>query len=103
MSLKKQFNKDKTKCKVTFRIGKDIAKDIDSASLVGDFNNWNATANEMNKLKKDGSFSIIIELDASKEYLFRYLLNGNVWINEPEADAQIPTPYGDSENSVIKL
>ena len=38
MSVKKQFIKTKPVCKVTFTID---AKDATSASVVGDFNNWN--------------------------------------------------------------
>lgn len=103
MSVKKQFLKNKDVCKVTFRISKEIGKNYAKACLVGDFNNWNAKKHAMKKLKTDGSFSILVELETGNEYQFRYLLDGKVWLNEPEADKQVVSPFGDSENSVISL
>jgi 1,4-alpha-glucan branching enzyme len=103
VSIKKQYFKTKDICKVTFKIPKEIGKDFKSASLVGDFNNWDHSAHKMKKLKKDGSFSTIVELDNSKEYQFRYLLDGKHWTNESDADKHVTTHFGDSENSVLKV
>ncbi len=103
MSIKKQYFKTKDVCKVTFRIPKEIGNDFKKASLVGDFNNWDHSAHKMKKLKKDGSFSIIVELEKGREYQFRYLLNGEQWTNEADADKHVTTPFGDSENSVLNL
>ena len=44
-----------------------------------------------------------IELPAGNEYQFRYVSDNNVWFNEPEADKQALTIFGNSENSVIIL
>ena len=49
----------------------------------------------------DGSSSIELVLETGKEYQFRYLCDGQTWLNEPEADKQNITHYGDSKNSVI--
>jgi len=50
-----------------------------------------------------GSFSIVIDLENSKEYEFKYLLDENVWLNDDSADNQVTTPFGDSSNSVVSV
>jgi hypothetical protein len=56
----------------------------------------------MNALK-DGSFSLSADLETGRSYQFRYLLDGNMWINDESADAYQPSGFGDSQNSVINL
>jgi len=56
----------------------------------------------MKKLKS-GAFTTTLDLETGKEYQFRYLLDKKIWENERDADKLIPTPYGDSENSVIVI
>ncbi|NLT50553.1 MAG: glycoside hydrolase [Ignavibacteria bacterium] len=102
MAIKKQYLKSKPICKVTFRIPGEVAKDNKTASLVGDFNSWNPKKTKMEKLKKDGAFSVVLELDTAKEYQFRYLLDKDIWMNESEADGHILNEFG-TENSVIKI
>ena len=53
------------------------------------------------KKKKDGSFSIEIELEKGKEYQFRYLLDGKHWENDWAADKYIPAPFSHTDNSVV--
>ena len=103
MALKKKYLKKKPVCKVTFTIPGEIGKKFKTASVLGNFNQWDVNANTMRKLKKDGSFSTTIDFDKGKEYKFRYLLDGEQWFNEPDADDQILTHFGDSKNSVIKI
>lgn len=103
MAIKKQYLKTKDVCKATFKLSTENADGAETAALVGDFNNWNALAHPMKRLKKDGSFSITIELGKDEQYEFRYLLDGHRWCNDPEADGSVPTIYGDSENSVITI
>ena len=100
MAIKKQYLKSKPICKVTFRIPGEVAKEHKNASLVGDFNSWNPKQTKMTKLKKDGSFSVILELEKDKEYQFKYMLDKDTWINESEADKLIHNEYG-TDNSVI--
>jgi 1,4-alpha-glucan branching enzyme len=101
MSIKKKYLKNKSICRVTFEL--PLADSgIRDAHLVGEFNAWSRSAHPM-KLRKNGLFSTTLDLDKGKEYQFRYLLAGSIWKNEPQADKSIPTPYGDSDNSVIVL
>jgi 1,4-alpha-glucan branching enzyme len=98
--IKKQYLKSKEVCKVTFKIPPEIVESAKSVNIVGEFNNWSFSANPMKKLKS-GDFKTIIDLENGKEYQFRYLLDNDNWKNESEADKFVPSPYGDSENSVI--
>ena len=101
MSLQKKYSKKHNLCRVKFTVPAEIAKDFKTANLLGDFNNWDLHADKMRKSAKDGSFSITKELETGREYSFRYLLNGEHWINEPDADKHVLTHFGDSENSVV--
>jgi 1,4-alpha-glucan branching enzyme len=102
MSIKKQFLKSKPVCKVSFKLTKDQVKEAGKVNLVGDFNNWNESADELKPLK-DGSFSQTLELESGREYQFRYLVDGETWINDEEADGYISSGLGDSQNAIIAL
>lgn len=100
MSLKKSFSKDKKKCTVTFTVSAEAARGAQKINIAGDFNSWSSTATPLEP-KKDGSFSVKIELDADKEYQFRYLLDDCKWENDWAADKYIPAPYSNADNSVV--
>lgn len=102
MSIKKQFLKSKPVCKVTFRISEEMGNSAGTAHVVGEFNNWNFSSTPMKKLK-NGAFTATLDLEKGREYQFRYLLDKKSWENDADADKFIPTPYGDSKNSVIVL
>ena len=100
--IKKQYLKTKRMCKVTFILPNTIAGNADSVCIVGDFNNWNNTANPMKKNKIKG-FTATLELEPDREYQFRYLINGSKWENDPNADKYVQSPFEDSENSVVSI
>ncbi len=102
MSIKKQYLKSKPLCKVTFRISEEIGNTVGSAHLVGEFNNWDVYSTPMKKLKK-GAFTATLNLEKGREYQFRYLLDNQNWENDASADKFVPSPFGDSENSVIAI
>lgn len=102
MSIKKQFLKTKPICKVTFRVPEEIGNSTKTAHVVGEFNGWSFLATPMRKLKS-GAFTTTLDLELGREYQFRYLLDKKNWQNDADADNFVPTPYGDSENSVIVL
>ena len=52
--------------------------------------------------KKDGSFSCDVQLPKNTEHEFKYRVNENIWLDEPEADKQNPNMFG-GNNSVIIL
>lgn len=100
MSIQKQYLKTKPVCKVTFIIPKDMAGSAGEVFLVGEFNNWDITSHPM-KRRKDGDFNLTLSLEKGREYQFRYLLDGNVWENDNEADKYVKSPYADCDNSVV--
>ena len=102
MSITKKFLKSKPICKVTFKLSKDQVNGAESVNIVGDFNEWDKTASAMKALK-NGGFSATMDLDQGKEYQFRYLLDGQNWMNDEEADKMAATPFNDAQNSVIEL
>ena len=100
MGLKKQYLKSKPECKVTCTLPKSEAQNAQKVTVVGEFNNWDTNANPMKKMK-DKTFSASFTLKKGHEYQFRYLVNEESWENDKAADKYVPTPYGDSQNSVI--
>lgn len=95
--LKKQYLKSKPICKVTFYT--PAAIEAETVYLVGDFNDWNETATPMEPLK-DGRFKATLDLEANREYQFRYLVNQAEWHNDWEADKYVPNPFS-GDNSVV--
>ncbi len=100
MSVTKQYLKSRPVCKVTFRLPAEAAGDAEKVSLMGDFNNWDEQATPLDQLKS-GEYKTILELEPGKEYQFKYLINGEKWENDWDADKYVPNPYGDGENSVV--
>jgi 1,4-alpha-glucan branching enzyme len=98
MAIKKQFLKSKPVCKVTFILD---AKEANNASVVGSFNNWNAEATPLKKLR-NGSFKGTVDLEASNSYEFRYLVDG-AYVNEEHADSFVWNDFAGTENSVLTV
>ncbi|MHB1048593.1 MAG: isoamylase early set domain-containing protein [Bacteroidota bacterium] len=103
MAITKKYSHDKKVCQLIFTLPKEICENFDEISVVGDFNNWDHHQHKFSQNNADGTSSIEVILETGKEYQFRYLCDGEVWLNEPDADRQDLTPYGDAKNSVIVL
>jgi len=103
MGIIKKYSEDKSICRVTFTLSKELSDNFDQVSLVGDFNDWDIHRIKFTRNTPEGSFTAEHDLVAGKEYQFRYLGNGHIWLNEPEADSHVLTHFGDSENSVLKV
>ncbi len=101
MSLKKQFNEKKSVCKVTFNLANNAAVSAQKAHLTGDFNGWDIESIPMKK-NKGGGFSVSIDLEKGHEYQFKYLIDGNLWLNENDADKHVSNEY-QGENSVVEV
>ena len=102
MGIRKQFLKSRPACKVTFKIPENVSNAAKKAHVVGEFNDWSTSATPMRRMK-NGAFSATLELPTGRAYQFRYLLGQSHWENDPDADDYLPTPFGDSLNSVISL
>jgi len=99
MSFKKQFLKSKPVCKVSFRLDAAEASGAKKVQLLGDFNNWDKSAEPMTALKSN-DFTATLELEAGKEFQFRYLIDGTEWKNDSQADSYVSNSFGE-ENSVV--
>ncbi len=99
MSFKKQFLKSKPVCKVSFRLDAAEASGAKKVQLLGDFNNWDKSTEPMTALKSN-DFTATLELEAGKEFQFRYLIDGSDWKNDSQADYVLANSFGE-ENSVI--
>lgn len=98
--MKKRFLKTKPVCKVTFELPPTAANGAHKVALVGDFNGWDAESSLM-KRRKDGYYSITLDLPTNQEYQFRYLIDGGCWENDWNADRYQPNSIDDCENSVV--
>lgn len=99
--LKKEYLKNKPSCKVTFSLPAETIEGVSEVQILGDFNNWNREQGIKMKSAKAG-FETTLELAAGRYYEFRYLLDGNIWTNDPAADDYHATPFG-VYNSVVKV
>ena len=100
MSLKKTFSSDGKKCTVVFNVNPNAAANAEKVFLVGEFNSWDETSIPMKK-GPDGSFSVRKQLETNREYQFRYLLDGKIWINDWKADKYIRSELANDDNSVV--
>ena len=97
--LKKNYTKKGQICRVTFKDPNE--ENYKTAVLVGDFNNWNIKACPMKRLK-GGSFSVTVSLEAGHSYRFRYVLDGDTWVNDHDADSYIANEHG-SDDSIVTV
>lgn len=97
--LKKCYSKTGQSCRVTFKLPAEAGGK--TAFLCGEFTDWEAEAKAMKPLK-NGGFSITLSLPANQSYRFRYLLDGERWENDWEADGYAPNKFG-SEDSILIL
>jgi 1,4-alpha-glucan branching enzyme len=102
MSTTKKYLKSKPVCKVTFKLPKEAAKGAKKVAIVGEFNEWSKKKNQMKALK-DGSFTTTLDLEVGNEYQYRFLLDGEVWENDWNAEKYVPTGVSLEENSVVAV
>jgi hypothetical protein len=49
---------------------------------------------------RGGEYAVTVLLPKGREYQFKYLIDGNSWVNENEADKLVPNEF-QTENSVV--
>lgn len=89
--LKKTYNKSGRSCRVTFKVPAEI--EAETVALLGEFNAWDAERHLLKK-RKDGSHSLTISLGAGSDYRFRYLLDGERWVNDEAPDHVVFNGFG---------
>ncbi len=95
--LQKTYFKTKDYCKVKFSFSPELAETVEILGLNSDWQN----AIIMSK-KKDGSFNAEVNLPKGSTHEFKYLVDNALWLNEPEADAEVPNAFGGS-NSMVSI
>ena len=71
-------------------------------NLVGEFNEWDTMSTPMTRERADANWKAIVELETGRRYRFRYLVDGEEWLNDWYADDFVENPYG-SDDSVVDL
>jgi hypothetical protein len=97
-----QAEKAAAKTKVTFELPKEAVENAETVAVLGDFNQWDIQKGIELKKQKDGSFKTAVELEAGRNYQYRFLIDGQRWENAWNAEAYEPTPFG-TYNSVVKV
>jgi 1,4-alpha-glucan branching enzyme len=95
MMLKKKYFKTKDECEVTFEFEGDA---VESVALVSESNDWKPV--EMKKRKKDGIYFAKLRLPNQGQFQYRYLVDGQNWVNDDAADAYVTNEFG-SQNSIV--
>lgn len=103
--LKKKYIRTRKAVKVSFEIPvAELPEGLEIATihLVGDFNGWQPNGAELHYLKR-GAFTVTVELEPGREYQYRYLINGEHWYNDWQADRYADNGYGNDNCCVLTL
>jgi len=71
-----------------------------NVDVVGDFNNWTPGANPMTA--GAAGWTCTLTVPVGKRYRFRYVLDGQRWENDWEADDYVDNDHG-GQDSVVDL
>lgn len=95
--LRKTFLADGKRCRVTFRAPAEW--NASEVRVLGDFNDWDGARHPLVR-RKSGGFSRTIQLEAGRTYRFRYVLDGDRWVNDDLADGYVSNPFGSTDGIV---
>jgi 1,4-alpha-glucan branching enzyme len=84
--------------RVTFELPASIG--AERVCLVGSFNAWARERTPLRQTGPDGSWRVTLDLDTGREHQFRYVIDGDRWVTDVNADALVANGYG-SSNSVV--
>jgi len=97
MGLEKRPSAQAGTVTVVFRVPPEAA--ATSAALLGEFSDWSPVAMDSSA---DGGYEAAVDLRSGSTYRFRYLLDGERWVNDWAADGYVANDYG-SDDSVVDL
>lgn len=95
--MKKRYFKTKDEFEVTFEHTDEKAKKV---ALVSEINGWQPV--KMSKRKADGVFYTKLRMPANRQYQYRFLVDGERWTNDQQADSYAQNEFGE-QNSVVVL
>lgn len=102
--MKKELVKNQAAYNVTFNYNVVPEHPVESVIVLGDFNEWSLEDGYELKKTKSGDFEGKFKIPAGRDYHFRYLVNGNRWANEKDADRFENSPlHPHIDNSVLSL
>ncbi|UUM33073.1 isoamylase early set domain-containing protein [Vibrio japonicus] len=94
--ISKRYFKTKDEVEVTFELP---ASEVEqSAAIVADFLDWQPA--EMKKVAKTKSYKFKTRLPKDAHFEFRYLVDDNKWVNDPQSDTFKPNVFGE-DNSLV--
>lgn len=77
-----------------------VAPSAASVSLVGDFNDWDATTTPMRPVRSGGIWSVTVPLPAGR-HRYAFLVDGSRWLADPSAP-RAPDDFG-TPSSVVTV
>lgn len=103
--ITKTYVKSRKMWNVTFAVPeKELPEGIkvEQLNLVGSFNNWDNSAIPMKYIKRSKTWKTSVYLPPESKAQFRYIINGQHWLNDFHADGYAPNAMG-SENCIVTL
>jgi len=91
--------KGETELLVKFTLEAPAAEQV---YVVGDWNDWNATANPLFDDNADGLWETNIKLEAGKEYRYQFYIDDSKWVADPKAPLKIDDGFG-GQNSILRI
>jgi len=96
--IRKRRSPQPGKVIVTFEIPASIW--AERINLVGEFNDWDTESLPFQQ-NREGHWLVELELEAGREYRFRYLLDGEQWRDDWHADSFVANPFGGYDSVVV--
>jgi hypothetical protein len=84
---------------VTFTLPAEVQ--ANSVALCGEFNQWSVEGIQLER-GNDGTWRAVVALEPGRSYRYRYLLDGERWENDWDADQYSPNSFG-TVDSVINV
>ncbi len=79
-----------------------VAPDARSVALVGSFTQWQTSRIEMADPNRDGVWEASIRLRKGTVYAYNFVVDGTLWIADPNAPAQVDDGFG-GQSSLLEL
>lgn len=98
--ITKEYERKGNKIRVTFELPPSVL--ASQINVVGEFSGWEKAQLAMTQAQPNGNWKLTLDLDAGRCYRFRYLIDGQDWLNDVFADDHVENPYG-SYDSVVDL
>ena len=95
--IKQTAVKKDGKVKVNFVLPKEAV--AGSVSVVGDFNGWDPFAHPL-RPRNNGTRSVAVTLPPGRQFAFKYLAEGDRWIDDDGAHGYVENGVG-GVNSVV--